>query len=224
MSPLIEAERGSVTWTMIAATYYTPAYLILGTLLIVIPSFTVITRIVLALVWIYLVPPFLCRLVLWTFGVPLDRGTKPEGTTYKVWWWLTQVQMLFNRISVLEEILRLMPGAYGLWLNLWGSRVSLLAYWAPGVLPTDRYLLRIGRGAVLGTRSLISGHVATLSHEGAYWLTVAPVTVEDGAIIGAYVAVGPGCHIHAHEVVPAGRILPPYTVWKDGRKTVVSDA
>ena len=75
--------------------------------------------------------------------------------------------MVFNRLPWLEEILRLMPGLYALWLFLWGGRVSPLVYWAPGSLVIDRPLVIVERGAVIGAGA---GLVGPRRHARARWL------------------------------------------------------
>jgi hypothetical protein len=57
-----------------------------------------------------------------SFGVmalgPMVSFGRPEGqltqdmSAYRVWWVLTQWQILFNRLPWLEELLRLVPGLY----------------------------------------------------------------------------------------------------------------
>jgi hypothetical protein len=202
---------------MVLANYWSLVYLLAGALAVVLAGPSPATCVGVALAWLYLVPPALARLLLATRGMPVGRAT-PATATYRTWWLLTQLQMVFNRIRVLEEVLRLIPGAYGLWLNLWGSRVSLLAFWSPGVVVTDRYLLRVGRGAVLGARCHIGGHIVTTSADRGWELLVAPVTIGAGSVVGALAMVGPGCVIHDHETLQAGRVFGPLMALKDGRR------
>jgi len=213
--------RNRVTPFMIATNYFPMLYLVLGGWLVITFGESIPRGLGLALVWIYLVPPVIGRIVLAIFGRPAGVVT-PDARPYKIWWVLTQLQMPFNRIGLLEEILRFVPGLYGLWLRLWGSTVSLLVYWAPGVMLTDRYLLRVGKGAVLGARCLIGGHLVTRDPDGNYVLTVAEVTIGDRAIVGANSAIGPGCEIRPDEVVPAGRYFGPFSGWKDGKRTAAN--
>jgi hypothetical protein len=207
---------------MVAANYYSVLYLAAGAVAVALAGPSSAVRAAAALGWIYLLPPLLGRLILAVCGCPHGRAT-PETPAYRTWWLLTQVQMIFNRVRVLEELLRLVPGAYSLWLNLWGSRVSLLCFWSPGVFVADRYLLRVGRGAVLGARSHIGGHLVSPSGDGSWELIVAPVTIAAGSVVGALAGVGPGCVVHANETLPAGRLLAPFTAWKDGRRTPLEE-
>jgi hypothetical protein len=212
------AGRNRVTSFMIAANYFPFLYLVLGGWLAVTLGRSALGGMAVAAVWIYLVPPLLGRIVLGVFGRPVGIVT-PDTRAYKVWWFMTQLQMPFNRILLLEELLRFVPGLYGLWLNLWGSRVNLFAYWSPGVVLTDRYMLHVGKGAVIGGRCVIGGHIVSREPDGDYLLTLADVTIGDRAIVGAQVAIGPGCEIGPDEVVPVGRFFGPFGGWKDGRRT-----
>ena len=216
------AAPARLTAFMVAANYYSVVYLAAGVLAVVAAGPSPATRLATALAWIYLVPPVLARLVLAARGAPVGRATV-DTPAYRTWWLLTQLQMIFNRIRVLEELLRLIPGAYGLWLNLWGSRVSLLAFWSPGVFVTDRYLLDVGRGAVLGARCHLGAHIVSTSPDGGWELVVAPVTIGAGGVVGALAAMGPGCVLDAHQTLPAGRYLGVFTAWRDGRRVPLAE-
>jgi hypothetical protein len=213
-------RTNDVTLFMVAANFYTVAYVAVGVIVVNTLSRGLLTGLALAFAWIYLVPPLICRAVLLAFGRPSGPAT-PRSRSYRVWWLLLQLQIVFNRVPQLEELLRMVPGVYGFWLNLWGSKVSLMAYWSPGVLVTDRYLLRVGRGAVLGAGCMVGGHLVSRDAAGEYTLTVSEVTVEEGAIVGAHALIAPGCHIGAREVVPAGRSLGPFTRWKQGKRSTM---
>ena len=170
----------------------------------------------LGLAWLYLGPPALCRLTLALWGSPETTSATVDEAAYLRWWFLTQLQMPFNRLGVLEELLRLIPGAYALWLNLWGSSVSPFAFWSRSVLISERYLVRVG--AVFGAYSGLAGHLVVRGGDGRIRLTVSSVVVESGAIVGIRAGLGPGCRLFAGEVLPANRLLPPFTGWRDGRK------
>lgn len=171
-----------------------------------------------ALAWIYLLPPLVCRATLAIAGYPQGRDLDQSASAYRLWWFLAQWQVVLNRVPVLDELLRLVPGLYPLWLRLWGSRVSLFAYWAPGALIIDRYLVQVERGAVIGTGAVLSGHLGVQGDDGTFRVDVAPIVIGAGAIIGAGAKVGPGCQVAADELVPAGRLLKPFTTWQRGRK------
>jgi hypothetical protein len=175
-------------------------------------------RIGAALAWIYILPPLAGRVAMAVFDTPEGEGLGQETRAYKVWWFLTQTQVLFNRFAVLEELLRMVPGVYALWLNAWGARVSPLVYWGPGSVVIDRQSSRVAAGAVIGTRAVLSGHLAVKDASGAFRVTLAPVEIGEGALIGAYAGIGPGCKIAAGEEVPAAAFLRPFTQWTGGRR------
>lgn len=176
-------------------------------------------RFCLLAVWVYLLPPLACRLILSAFGKPEGRLTQ-DMTAYRVWWALTQWQMLFNRLPWLEELLRLVPGLYASWIRLWGGNVSPLAYVGPGVLITDRYLVDVGRGAVLGVKSTIAGHMVIRDEAGRWIVVVAAPSVEPEAILGGYAGLGPGARLRAGHVLPTGRRVGPFDEWprREGAK------
>lgn len=168
--------------------------------------------------WLYLLPPLCARLVMAVWGRPQGRGLERDSRDFKVWWVLAQLQMVFNRLPILEEVLRLVPGVYALWLNLWGSRVSPFAFWGPGARVIDRGLVQVGHGAIIGAQAALTGHLGRIATDGSQRVDVAIATVGPGAMIGARSGLGPGCTVAAGEELPAMRLLPPFTHWQGGRK------
>lgn len=201
---------------MALCNYVTPLYLAAGAALMLRGEWSAGGATLFTIAHVYLLPPLLCRALLALFGRPLGEFQVQERG-FRLWWLLTQLQILYARLPVLEELLRLVPGLYSLWLTLWGGRASPWAYWSPGVVVADRYLLRIGPGAVLGGGCRIGGHLLRRGTDGTLTLTVAPMRIDGGALIGLHAGVGPGCHVHAGETVPAGRLLRPFTTWQGGR-------
>jgi acetyltransferase-like isoleucine patch superfamily enzyme len=82
----------------------------------------------------------------------------------------------------------------------------------------DRHAVHIERGAVIGARAVIAGHLAVKDAAGAFRVTLAPVEIGPGALIGAYAGIAPGCSIGAGEEVPAASFLRPFTRWSGGRR------
>ncbi len=210
------AGEGVTAFTL-AMNYLPFVYLVAGGAMVVWMDGAA-ARVILALAWIYLVPLAIGRVTIGIFGRPVGRELTQQSRAYKVWWFLTQMQMPLNRLPLLEELLRLVPGLYQLWLNAWGSRVSPFSFWAPGSRVLDRYLAHVGRGVVVGTGAVLSGHLGTVSGDGDYQNDIAAVTVGHGAILGASAKLGPGSRVAPGEQLPAGRILPPFVVWENGRK------
>jgi hypothetical protein len=175
-------------------------------------------RVAAALAWIYLLPPLASRIAMQLFGTPQGEGLDQNARAFKVWWFLVQWQVLFNRFGFLEELLRMVPGLYALWLNLWGARVSPLVYWGSGAAVVDRPSVRIAAGAVIGTRAVLAGHLAVKGAHGEFLVTLAPVEIGERALIGAYAGIAPGCRVAAGEEVPAATFLRPHTYWSEGRR------
>ena len=180
-----------------------------------------LARVGAALAWIYVLPPLAGRVAMALFGAAQGEGLGQDARAFKVWWFLTQLQVLFNRFGFLEELLRMVPGLYALWLNAWGARVSPLVYWGPGAVVVDRQAVRIGPGAVIGLRAVLAGHLAVKDESGAFRVTLAPVQIEARALIGAYAGIGPGCTVAADEEVPAAAFLRPFTQWTGGKRVKV---
>ena len=168
---------------------------------------------------LYLVPPLAARLV--RALAPINEGRIPVGArAFFSWWALSNLQMLFCRLPFLEEILRLVPGCYSLWLRLWGARVGRLTYWAAGLRILDRSFVRIGDGVLFGAAVRINPHVLRRNELGAMELLLATVVIEDNAIVGGYSLLSAGTEIAAGECTRAFTISPPFNRWENGGRTV----
>lgn len=175
------------------------------------------TRVLLFAILFYLIPPLLGRLLTSLFGKPTGRGITQASRDFRIWWLLLQLQMPFNRLPWLEELLRLVPGLYPLWLNLWGARVHPATFWAPGARTLDRPYVETGYGSVIGTDTLISGHLARME-DGRFLVDIAPVVIGDHAVIGARSSISPGCVIGAGETLAATTRLAPYNNYVNGKR------
>ena len=196
--------------------YYSAIYIFIGISVPLLFDCTTLEVVLFFVAYIYLFPPFLCRLFITIWGRPV--GTVNSNTKiFLYWWFLTQLQILFVRLPFLEEILRFFPGLYSLWLNLWGAQVSLLTYWSPGVTLTDRYHLNIEKGVIIGGGCRLGAHIITFTNDNLQCLTLAPITIERHSVVGIHAAIGPGCRVYPQETVPAGKILKPFYQWKDGK-------
>ncbi|MEQ1669495.1 MAG: hypothetical protein ABL893_01415 [Hyphomicrobium sp.] len=168
--------------------------------------------VVAAVAWVYLVPPLAGRLIILLFGTPHGR-LHQDTMQYRVWWILTQLQMLFNRLPSLEELLRLVPGLYAFWIRLWGGQFSAQAYAGPGVLITDRYAVKVERGAVLGFKAVLAGHMVIRDEAGRWVVIVAAPCVEAEAIVGGGAGLGPGAVLRAGHMLPTGRRVGAFDTW-----------
>ena len=132
------------------------------------------------------------------------------------WWACFQCQVLFLRFPALEEVLRMIPGVYSLWLRLWGSRIGKLTYWAPQTLILDRGFLDIGDHVVFGAGVRNNPHV--MENDSTPVLRLSPVKIGDDCMIGGYSLLTAGTEIAPGEATRAFLISPPFSKWKDGRR------
>jgi hypothetical protein len=216
--------RGHVTAFTLALNYLPLAQLATGALVVASLASSRSARLLAAAAWLYLVPPCVCRLTLFAFGRPQGRGLTQDTRAYKVWWFTHQWQVVFNRLPWLEELLRLVPGAYALWIGMWGGSVSPWAYWAPGSIVVDRHLVIVERGAVIGMGAGLTGHIASLRADGTFTVDIAAPRVGRGAIMGTRSGLGPSAELADHQVLPAGRLIPPFMHWDGHAKRPLLEA
>lgn len=169
-----------------------------------------------SLAFLYLLPPLLCSAILFIF--PVAGGSYPVGSrAFAIWWATAQMQMLFNRLPMLEEILRLIPGLYSLWLRLWGAKIGRLTFWAPGVRILDRSFLHIGNDVVTGAGVRFNAHVIE-PVEGVPTIHLAEISIGNACQLGGYCLFTAGCRVDDRESVHAFALLPPFSHWTAGRR------
>jgi len=165
---------------------------------------------------IYLVPPLATRIVRL-------RATEPEArhavgsAMFLKWWYTSQWQVLFQRLPILEELLRLAPGLYSAWLRLWGAKVGRLVYWSPGLILFDRGFLDIGDHVVIGANSKICPHLLSRSPEGEMQLLLAPVVIGHDTMIGGSTLLPAGVQVGPCEQTPGFKPLAPFAQFRDGQ-------
>lgn len=167
---------------------------------------------------LYLLPPALAYLVR-----KLCRTSEGKiafsAKGFFAWWALFQLQMIFCRLPALEELLRLVPGVYSAWLRLWGARIGRFTFWSPGTLILDRSYLQVGDDVVFGAGVRVNPHVFAKSSAAGFELLLGTVKIGDRARIGAYSLLTAGAEIAADEVTDALLVLPPFSSFKDGKRT-----
>ena len=174
-------------------------------------------RIGAAVAVLYLLPPLLARCVLGLW--PIREGTiAVPSRDYFVWWVVLNLQIIFCRLSFLEELMRIIPGAYTAWLRLWGSRIGAFTYWAAGLRILDRSFLDIGDGVACGAGVRLNPHVLAENDDGAMELMLATVHIGDRAIIGGYALLTAGTRIADDEITRACLTSSPFSHWKGGRR------
>jgi len=201
----------TIPWLMLVFNCYSVIYLVAGGFVVYLADGGFITTIVI-LSWLYLLPPLVCRLWITLSGKP-EGEMNEHQSGFIQWWGLSQTQAIYSRLPFLEELLRLIPGFYNLWLGLWGSRVHVTVFWSPGVHVFDRYHLTIGKGVIIGGGSRVGAHVINRDTDGHCLLCVAPLVIEQGVTLGMNACAGPGVHIHENATVPVGKVLMPFQEW-----------
>jgi len=167
-------------------------------------------------IMIYLFPPLAHRVFSIGFGAQSGRHTVGSAAFLR-WWLSAQWQVTFNRLPMLEELLRIVPGLYSAWLRLWGAKIGSLVYWSPGVAVLDRSLLRVGSRVVFGAGVRLNPHVIVPGKKGEAQLWLAPVTLGDDSLIGGYSLITAGCTIPAGASLPAGKYVRPFSTWQDNQ-------
>lgn len=167
---------------------------------------------ILALLFIlYGLPLLVHRLHQWRY--PIAEGISYlQGTDYSPWWGSHQIQVIYIAFPALETILRLIPGAFSLWLRLWGATVGKNVYWTPTLNISDRSLLTIGDNVVFGHQVGLYAH-AVKPRKQNLMLFVKSVTIGSGVFLSGGVQIGPGVTLSSDTFVPLEtRIYPNQTV------------
>ena len=179
----------------------------------------------LGLATLYLAGPLVVRLT--TLLAPLPRGQFGINCrAFLLWWFTAQWQVLFNRLPLLEELLRMVPGLYSLWLRCWGARVGKLVYWSPGLVILDRPLVEVGSRVVFGVGVRINPHLLGPDAENHHsrdhmTLTVAPVRIGDDALVGGYSFLPAGAVVAPGEVLPGMRNMRMFSEWRGGKRRYI---
>ena len=219
-SRLAQAELSAKQKLLLLALNFIPLAHI-ATVIFVVPFFSLswIGRALAGVAALYLLPPACAFVVRRTTSIPEGKvafGSKP----FFAWWTLLQLQMIFSRLPALEELLRIVPGAYSAWLRFWGARIGRLTFWSPGTRILDRSFLEVGNDVVFGAGVRVNPHVfAKDSAGGGFELLLGTVKIGDRAQIGGYSLLTAGSEIAAGEVTDALLILPPFSIFKYGKRT-----
>ncbi|HWH68465.1 MAG TPA: hypothetical protein VNT26_03730, partial [Candidatus Sulfotelmatobacter sp.] len=166
---------------------------------------------------IYLLPAMLARIIV--KGFPLRSQILKLGSAdFFKWWAVSNLQMIFCRLPILEELLRMIPMAYGAWLRLWGSKIGRLIFWSPGTQILDRSFVEVGDDVLFGVGVQLASHVMVRNDAGENEVILAAVKIGDRAIVGGYSVLGPGSEIAQEEATKACLLLPPFSTWRDGKR------
>jgi hypothetical protein len=202
---------------LLLCSYIPMLHIIIILSTIMVPWSDLAWRIGCAIAVLYLLPPLVARCILKIW--PVREGViQMPSRDYFVWWILLNLQVVFCRLPWLEELIRFIPGAYGVWLRLWGSKIGRFIYWAAGLQILDRSFLDIGNGVVFGAGVRLNPHVIARNDQGQMELYLATVHIGDRAVIGGYALLTAGTRVAEDENTRACQLSPPFTHWKGGRR------
>jgi hypothetical protein len=165
---------------------------------------------------IYILPPILARICKSIFPIK-NKSTLVNSREFYFWWFQFNLQMLYLRLPFLEEILRVVPGLYSLWLRLWGSKIGSLVYWPAGIRILDRSYLVIGDYVVFGADVRLNPHVITKENE-KNMLLLDTIIIKKNVSVGGYSLLTAGVCIEEGEALNAYTNLPPFCTWKNGKR------
>lgn len=155
---------------------------------------------------IYIFPLLIYK--IHNYFLPIKENTSYLcGKEYSPWWGSHQIQSIYITFPVFESILRLIPGAFSLWLRLWGSPVGKKVYWTPKVEITDRGLVEIGDNVVFGHEVGIYSHIIKPKKQDLL-LYVKKVKVGSNVFVGAGNNIAPGVIIEDNTYIPIPETFP----------------
>lgn len=149
---------------------------------------------------LYGLPVLVYWLHQWIYPVP-EGISYLRSKEYSPWWGSHQIQVIYIAIPALEAVLRLIPGAFSMWLRLWGARIGRNVYWTPGLEIADRGFLEIGDRVVIGHRVGIYPHVIKPRKQDLM-LYIKKVKIGNDVFLGAGSRLAPGVVIQDGSYVP----------------------
>ncbi len=169
---------------------------------------------------LYVAPAFLTRLL--DLFRPLNEGTfEVESVAALSWETARRLQAFYDALPFLEAVLRLIPGAYSVWLRLWGSRIGYGVAWPIELHVADRSLLQIGNRVIVGQRASLSGH-KLIVRDGRPFMVVKRVDVRDRAILEPGVTLEAGSHVPKGAIVPSGTLVAMDQTFEGARESVAA--
>ena len=149
---------------------------------------------------VYLFPIICFHLHNWMY--PLIEGSSVlNHKEYIPWWGTHQIQSVLNALPAFESILKIVPGAYSMWLRLWGSKIGRNVYWTPRIDIVDRSLMEIKDNVIFGHKVGCYAHVVSKRND-ILELYVKKIQIGGSTFIGAGTNIGPGA------VIGDGNMLP----------------
>ncbi len=164
----------------------------------------------------YLLAPICWRIV--SLLSPPKKGVSYIGKkAEKVnsWIFSYQLQQFYNALPFVENILKVFPGFYSIWLRLWGAQIGKKINWTTQSLIVDRPFIHIGDRCLIGNQSYLSAH-AIKKKEDKYILYLQDVKVENDVVIAVQALIGPGVQIKSKAFVSARAGVKPGTIISEG--------
>lgn len=149
---------------------------------------------------IYLFPLFCFRAMGLIYPIKEGKSDLAKDK-YSAWWGGHQIQLLFYVVPQFEALLRVIPGAFSLWLRLWGSKVGKGVYWTPNVEIDDRSMVEIGSHVLFGHKVELVSHVVG-GKKGVFSLYSKNIVIGDGAFVGAGSRLAPGAELETGCFLP----------------------
>lgn len=168
---------------------------------------TGLLRLFCCLFCLYGLPVFAYRLHV-VFWPVLEGISYLKTDQYSSWWGSHQIQTIYLALPALERVLRLIPGAFSVWLRLWGAEIGQQVYWTPELEIADRGLLQVGDRAIIGQGVGLYGHIIK-PKKGDLLLYVKKIQIDSDVFVGAWSKLGPGAVVAADTYLPVASYLYP---------------
>ena len=140
---------------------------------------------------------------------PLEEGiTYLLDKEYSPWWGSHQIQIIYIAFPFLEILLRLIPGLFSIWLQLWGAKIGKNIYWTPKLEIADRGLIEVGDWVIFGYNSQLYSHVIKPKNDNLM-LYLKKIKIGNNVFIGAGCRLGPGVKIKDETFIPVTTDLYP---------------
>ena len=127
------------------------------------------------------VPFFSVRTVQWAFLSVIDRLAKP-CVQHMVPSWITNFYYRAMGCKIGKDAI------------ISSDRIN------------DAYMVEIGQGSIIGSRALITAHIAEKNN-----LVLSPISIGNNCLIGLGAQINPGCIIEDDVVIASRAIVPKYT-------------
>ncbi len=156
---------------------------------------------------IYIFPPIIHRIHQYFY--PIEEGISYlVGSEYSPWWGSHQLQVFYSTFPMFEQLLLFFPGAFSLWLRLWGAKIGKNIYWTSGIQVVDRSLLIVGDNVIFGGQVTICSHIIKPRRNNLL-LYVKTIEIGNNVFLGARSSIGAGSKIPDNEYIPFAQQIYP---------------